>query len=326
MERRSKTFWCAILAMASMCAIRPAAAADSAVADAPRVLITPRKASRPPASPQPAIRVNVKLTLIPVTVTDPFGASFSGLPRESFRLFEDGVEQQLKYFSSEDAPVSLGVVFDASRSMTGKLDQSRAAVSRFFHTSRPDDEFFLVEFNDAPRMLCDFTSDTEQIEKKLVNIQPKNWTALFDAVYMAVHKVKRARNPRKALLILSDGGDNNSRYTESEMKSLVREADVCIYSIALVGGGLMRRHVRVLKNLSEQTGGRLCEVDKMSDLPQAVARISAAMRDQYLLGYVSSNPQDDGLYRKIDVRLNQPPETPRLHASWRTGYYASPGW
>ena len=110
------------------------------------------------------------------------------------------------------------------------------------------------------------------------------------------------------------------------MKSLVREADVCIYSIALVGGGLMRRHVRVLKNLSEQTGGRLCEVDKMSDLPQAVARISAAMRDQYLLGYVSSNPQDDGLYRKIDVRLNQPPETPRLHASWRTGYYASPGW
>ena len=143
---------------------------------------------------------------------------------------------------------------------------------------------------------------------------------------MAVHKVKRARNPRKALLILSDGGDNNSRYTESEMKSLVREADVCIYSIALVGGGLMRRHVRVLKNLSEQTGGRLCEVDKMSDLPQAVARISAAMRDQYLLGYVSSNPQDDGLYRKIDVRLNQPPETPRLHASWRTGYYASPGW
>jgi len=270
--------------------------------------------------------VNVKLTLIPVTVTDPFGASLSGLPRESFRLFEDGVEQQLKYFSSEDAPVSLGVVFDASRSMTGKLDQSRAAVSRFFHTSRPGDEFFLVEFNDAPRMLCDFTSDTERIEKTLVNIQPKNWTALFDAVYMAVHKVKRARNPRKALLILSDGGDNNSRYTESEMKSLVREADVCIYSIALVGGGLMRRHVRVLKNLSEQTGGRLCEVDKMSDLPQAVARISAAMRDQYLLGYVSSNPQDDGLYRKIDVRLNQPPETPRLHASWRTGYYASPGW
>src|SRR5438034_5044991 len=189
MERRSETLWCAILAMASMCVIRPAAAADSAVADAPRVLITPRKASRPPASPQPAIRVNVKLTLIPVTVTDPFGASFSGLPRESFRLFEDGVEQQLKYFSSEDAPVSLGVVFDASRSMTGKLDQSRAAVSQFFRTATAGDEFFLLEFNDTPHILCDFTTDTEEIEKKLVDIKPKNWTALFDSVYMAIQQM-----------------------------------------------------------------------------------------------------------------------------------------
>ena len=210
--------------------------------------------------------------------------------------------------------------------MTGKLDQSRAAVSRFFHTSRPGDEFFLVEFNDAPRMLCDFTSDTEQIEKTLVNIQPKNWTALFDAVYLAAHQMKRAKNPRKALLILSDGGDNNSRYTESEMKSRVRESDVCIYSIGLVGSGLMRRHVRVLRSISEQTGGRLYQVEKIKDLPAAVAKISAAIRNQYVLGYSSSNPENDGMYRKIEVRVNQGPDKPRLSASWRTGYYAPAGW
>jgi len=205
--------------------------------------------------------------------------------------------------------------------MAGKLDQARAAVSSFFKTTGGGDEFLLVEFNDSPRVLCDFTTDTDRIEKSLVNIQTRNWTALFDAVYMAVQKMKRAKNPRKALLIVSDGGDNNSRYTQSEMKSLVREADVAIYSIALVGGGLLRRHVGLLRGLSEQTGGRTYEVEKLSDLPGVVAKASAAIRSRYLLGYVSNNLASDGLYRKIDIRLKQRPELPRLHASWRTGYY-----
>src|SRR5262249_13199563 len=146
-----------------------------------------------------------------------------------FRLFEDGVEQQLLYFTSEDGPVSVGVVFDASRSMLGKLDQSRAAISQFLLTSMPGDEFFLIEFNDAPRLLCDFTTDPEEIRKTLPGIQTKNWTALFDAMYLGVQKLKHARNPRKMLLVVSDGDDNYSRYTESEIKRIVREADVCIY-------------------------------------------------------------------------------------------------
>ncbi len=285
------------------------------------VTITPRTARRQESRPGTNIRIDVGLTLIPVTVTDVYGAPFLGLPRESFRLIEDGVEQNIRYFGSEDAPVSLGVVFDASRSMTGKLEESRAALSHFFRTSIPGDEFFVVEFNDAPRVLCGFTSDSENIERTLGNIKPKNWTALFDAVYMAVHEMKQAKNPRRALLILSDGADNNSRYTESEMKTMVREADVCIYSIGIVGG-LMKRHLRSLKTLSENTGGRHIEVDKISDLPDAVAKISAAIRNQYLLGYSSSNLNMDGLYRKIDVRLNQNPDSPRLRASWRSGYYA----
>ena len=210
--------------------------------DEPRVNITPRITTRPQSAVNAAIRVDTKLVLIPVTVTDTYGAPFMDLPRDRFRLFEDGVEQQVKYFAAEDAPVSLGVVFDASRSMEGKLDQSRAAVSRFLRTSRPGDEFFLVEFSDRPRLLSGFTSNTEAIENSLIGIKPKNWTALLDAVYMAIHQMKHAGNSRRALLILSDGGDNNSRYTETEIKSRVREADVSIYSIGL-GTGLVKHHV-----------------------------------------------------------------------------------
>ena len=308
-------------AIAIACAIAMPCGAEET-----RVQITPRIVARTKTAPAAAIRVDVRLTLIPVTVTSPLGAPFPGLPKEAFRLIEDGVEQEVKFFTSEDSPVSLGVVFDTSRSMEGKLDQSRRAVAQFFQTAMPGDEFFAIEFSNTPKMLCDFTSDTALIERSLLGIKPKNWTALFDAVYLATHQMKRARNPRKALLILSDGNDNYSRYSESEMKSLVREGDVCIYSIGLVGSGLMKRHLRVLKQLSELTGGHFYEVERMSDLPAAAENISAAIRNQYVLGYSSSKPQSDGLYRKIEVKLNQEGGLPRLNASWRKGYYAPAGW
>jgi Ca-activated chloride channel family protein len=294
-----------------------AAAQDSG----PRVAIAPRTVRQLEPRRASSIRVDTNLVLIPVTVTNPIGAPVMGLLSRAFHIFEDGVEQQVRYFNAQDAPVSLGVVFDASRSMEGKLEQSRAAVSHFFRTAMSGDEFFLIEFNDTPRLLCDFTTNTAAMEKSLVGIRPKNWTALLDAVYMAVHQTKRAKNTRKALLIISDGGDNYSRYTETETKAMVRESDVCIYSIALTGGGLMRRHVRLLRQLSEETGGRTCEVDKLSALPEAVQQLSAAMRNQYLLGY-SSNRKNDGLYRKVQVRLQQPADEPPLRASWRTGYYS----
>jgi len=310
-----------LTAIAIACVIAMPCGAEEA-----RVQITPRTLSRTKTAHASAIRVDVKLTLIPVTVTGPLGAPFPGLSKEAFRLIEDGVEQEIKYFTSEDSPVSLGVVFDASRSMDGKLDQSRQAVSQFFHTATPGDEFLAIEFSSTPKMLCDFTSDTALIEKSLAGIKPKNWTALFDAVYLATHQMKRAKNPRKALLVLSDGNDNYSRYSESEMKSLVREGDVCIYSIGLVGSGLMKRHLRVLKQLSELTGGHYYEVEKLTDLPAAAEKMSAAIRNQYVLGYFSSKPQSDGLYRKIEVKLNQEAGLPHLNASWRRGYYAPGEW
>ena len=306
-----------LLAVWLISGVGAARAADGDVA------VTPRPVSRQRHAAANAIRVDVKLILIPVTVTDQRGATVARLTPQTFRLFEDGVEQQVKYFSMQDAPVSLGVVFDASRSMAGKLDQSRAAVTRFFQTAIAGDEFFVVEFSDAPRLACNFTSDTKQIEDTLVGIEPKNWTALFDAVYLSVNQMKRAKNPRKALLVLSDGGDNYSRYTEPEMKALVREADVSIYSIALGRGWVIPNHIGLLKYLSKETGGLFQQADRMSDLPEAVNKISNAIRQQYLLGYASNNPKNNGLYRKIEVRLNQDPALPHLRPYWRTGYYST---
>ena len=286
-----------------------------------RVAITPRTAPKPKLPANTNIRVETTLVLIPVTVTDSYGAPFQGLAPEAFHLFEDGVEQQVKYFTAEDAPLSLGILFDASLSMQGKLDDSRAAVSSFVQTSVAGDELFLLEFDGAPHLLSPFTSNTASIEKSLMGITLQSGTALLDAVYLAIHEMEHAKNARKALLILSDGGDNNSRYTAAEIKARVREANVCIYSIAL-GRNLVKHDVRLLKQLSDGTGGQLGQSEKMIDLPEVVFRISAAIRHQYLLGYSSSNSNNDGLYRKIEVRLSQPQKAPPLHASWRTGYRA----
>lgn len=288
-----------------------------------QVELKPRSATKRQTGQPASIRADVQLVLVPVSVTDPLGAVISGLPRETFRLFEGGVEQNIQYFSAEDTPVSLGIVFDASRSMTDKLDESRAAVTRVCNASTKGDEYSLIEFNSAARILLNFTDEPAQVEKTALSIIPKNWTALFDGVYLGVSQMKHARNARKVILLISDGGDNRSRYSEREMRALVREADVCIFSIGLFGGIFVPRHAGLLRQLSEETGGKFYQVSKVSELPDVVKKISDTIRNQYVLGYTSTNPSKDGLYRKIEVRLNQPASMPRLEASWRTGYYAA---
>ena len=157
----------------------------------------------------------------------------TGLEKEHFRLFEDKVEQDITQFSSEDAPLSVGIVFDTSGSMGSKLQKSRQAVAQFFKTANPEDEFFLVQFNDRPELVVPFTRNVEEIQNHLTFTQSKGRTALLDGVYLAMNQMKKAHNPRKAMLIISDGGDNSSRYTESEIKNAVREADVQIYAIGI---------------------------------------------------------------------------------------------
>jgi len=275
------------------------------------------------------IRVDTTLVQINVTVTDPLNRFVTGLEKEHFRLFEDKIEQKILDFSSEDAPLSIGLVFDTSGSMGSKLQKSRQAAVQFFKTANPEDEFFLIEFNDRPELVVPFTADTEDIQNRLEFAQSKGKTALLDGVYMAMNQMKKARNPRKAILIISDGGDNNSRYTESEIKNAVREADVQIYGIGIfepigargrtpeeqMGPGL-------LNEVAELTGGRSYNVENLNELADIAAKIGIELRNQYVLYYSSTNQARDGKYRHVNVKLAQPRGLPPLKAFFRLGYYA----
>jgi VWFA-related protein len=279
--------------------------------------------------PRSNIRVDSTLVLIPVTVTDPLNRFVTGLEKENFKLTEDKQPQEITQFSSEDAPLSVGVVFDCSGSMGHKLDKSRQAVAQFFKLANPEDEFFLVQFNDSANLIQAFTRNLEEIQNKLAFTQSKGRTALLDAVYMALHEMKKAKNPRKALLLISDGGDNSSRYSEAEIKALVKEADVQIYAIGIYESVGTRSRTpeetsgpALLTEIAEQTGGRQYQVDNLNELPDVAAKIGVELRNQYILGYSPKNLTRDGKYRRVQVRLVQPHGMPLLRPFWKQGYYA----
>ncbi len=279
--------------------------------------------------PRSNIRVDSTLVLIPVTVTDPMNRFVTGLEKENFKLTEDKQPQEITQFSSEDAPLSVGVVFDCSGSMGHKLDKSRQAVAQFFKLANPEDEFLLVQFNDSANLIQPFTRNLEEIQNKLAFTQSKGRTALLDAVYMAMHEMKKAKNPRKALLLISDGGDNSSRYSEAEIKTLVKEADVQIYAIGIYESAGARSRTpeettgpALLTEIAEQTGGRQYQVDDLNELPDVAAKIGVELRNQYILGYSPKNLHRDGKYRRVQVRLVQPHGMPLLRPFWKQGYYA----
>ena len=297
----------------------------------PSVSISPRTTTVPKSEvlPKANIRVDSDLVLIPVTVTDPLNRFVTGLEKENFKLFEDKKEQPITQFSSEDAPLSVGVIFDCSGSMGHKLEKSRLAVAQFFKTANPEDEFFLVQFGDSAELIQPFTRNLEEIQNRLTFTQSKGRTALLDAVYLGLHEMKRARNPRKALLIISDGGDNNSRYTETEIRNLVKEADVQIYAIGIYEPIAARGRTPeeasgqgMLTEIAEQTGGRQYPVDNLNELPDIAAKIGVELRNQYVLGYSPLNRERDGKYRHVQVKLIQPRGMPPLRPFWRQGYYA----
>jgi Ca-activated chloride channel family protein len=301
----------------------------------PRVTIEPRlKKSRdaePPAEVdrRSNIRIDTTVVLVPVSVTDPLNRFVTGLEKEHFKVFEDKVEQQISQFSSEDAPLSVGIVFDTSGSMGAKLQKSRQAVAQFLKTANPEDEFFLVQFNDRPELVVAFTRNTEEIQNRLTFTQARGRTALLDGIYLAMNQMKKSHNPRKAILVISDGGDNSSRYTESEIKNAVREADVQLYAIGIYEPMASRTRTAeelngpgLLNELSEQTGGRSFAIENLNELPDVAAKIGIELRNQYVIGYSPKNRDRDGKYRRIKVSLVQPRGLPPLKAFFRLGYYA----
>ena len=278
------------------------------------------------ARPNERLRVDVNLVLVPVTVTDPLNRLVTGLDRQDFFLYENNALQKIKSFSAEDAPVSIGIIFDLSGSMTDKINRARNSILEFLHTANPQDEFFVIGFNDRPELITDFTANVDNIESRLLTVKPGHRTALLDAIYFGLNKMKQAKNERKALLVVSDGGDNRSRYTESEVRAVVRESDVQIYSIGIFDQYAPTREEQLgpilLHDVSEETGGQLFRVDDLADMADIATKISAELRNQYVLGYRSDDIKRDGKWRKLKVKLVPPEGLPQLTVHARTGYYA----
>ncbi len=275
---------------------------------------------------KPGVSVDVNLVLVNVTVTDDWNRIVTGLEKENFSVLEGSQLQEVKHFSSEDAPISLGVIFDMSGSMSDKILKAREAVIEFFKTANPQDEFFMITFNDRPLLRADFTKSVEDIQGKLVYTVPQGSTAMLDAIYMGVSKMRQAKYAKKALLIISDGGDNHSRYTENEIKSLVKEADVQIYSIGIFSPNPTQQEEiagpALLTDISQVTGGRLFTISNPNELADVATKIGIELRNQYVLGYRPNNKVRDGHWRKIKVKLNPPKGLPHLNVYARTGYYA----
>ena len=272
------------------------------------------------------IRLNVDMVLIPVTITDPMNRLVTGLEQEDFQVFENNSKQKIVSFAAEVAPVSIGIIFDLCGSMTSKLVRARESILQFIKTANPLDEFFVIGFNDRPELIEDFTSSVEDIQARLATVRSGHRTALLDAIYYGVAKMKDARHERKALLVVSDGGDNRSRYTEGEVRAQVREADVEIYSIGVFDPYAPtpeeRTGPQLLDDLSEMTGGRMFRVDNVDDMGDIAEKISTELRNQYVIGYRPKDITRDGKWRKVKVRVNPPPGLPPLTVYARTGYYA----
>jgi VWFA-related protein len=281
------------------------------------------------AASEPSFRSSTNLVVIPASVTDGSNRFVLGLQREDFQLLDDGVEQTISHFSGEDAPLSIGLVFDESGSMDDKLRTSRDAAVRFLETLNAGDEAFLVEFNETVKLSVGFTTHREEVQTALKNAQPGGLTAMLDAVSFSLREMKKAKNPRKAIVIVSDGGDNSSHYTSEQIEALVREADVQIYAMGVFEPtfnlGLTPAEISGPKLLSEiagQTGGRAFGASRPSDLPSVAARIATELRNQYVLGYYPKDQARDGKYHKVEVKLAQPKGISPLKAHWRLGYYA----
>jgi Ca-activated chloride channel family protein len=296
-------------------------------AQEPGPVIVPRVRPGPTAQlpePKASLRVDTNLVLVPVNVTDPLNRFVTELERENFRVFEDDAEQTITSFGNEDSPLSIGIVFDTSGSMGDKLSVSRLSVTEFFKTANPEDEAFLVEFANRPELVVPFTHNLAEIQNRLLFTRPKGATALLDGVTLALQTMKKARNPRKALIIITDGGDNHSRYSFTEVRNRFREADVQIYAIGIFGGANSAEEQggpALLSALSEPTGGHHF-IGGLRELPDIAAKIGVELRNQYLIGYTPSNAVRDGKYRRITVRVVPPRGLPKLKAHWRTGYYA----
>jgi Ca-activated chloride channel family protein len=320
--------WCHLGCIPLLLLSAPVATAQLNEADARvAVAVRPRAVAATAVDSAPLVRVDSSLVLIPVHVTNASGGTVTGIPRGSFRLLEDNVEQTISSFFTEDAPVSIGLLFDASGSMRSKMRKAAEAADSFFRTTDPADEFFLVEFNDRARLTVPFTQNPAEVYGQIARTKPLGRTSLIDAVHLATVQMNKARHPRKALVIFSDGGDNWSRHSVREIRSALLESDMQVYAMGIFDEDYAHNHPveerngpALLDELTVLTGGRHFPVEDLDRLPEISERIGRELHSQYLLGYHPTNLTRDGKYRQVKVVL-QLPEARELHTSYRRGYF-----
>ena len=273
---------------------------------------------------------NTDLITFTVTVTDTYGRYVSGLGKAAFTVLDEKQPQEITFFSDDDAPVSVGVIFDVSGSMSGdKVKRAREALSKFIQTSHNMDEYFLIAFNSSAQLLLDKTRDGNQVLDKLTFVQTRNNTALYDACYLGVEKVQRGAHPKRALLLISDGQDNNSRYTFNELRRVLKESDVTLYGIGILSGsdagsGLGMEGQGILDELASVSGGKAFFPRSNAEMDDIFEQIALELRHQYSIGYRPVNFTNDGRWHKIKVRVTPPRGLPRLFVRSKEGYYAVP--
>jgi Ca-activated chloride channel family protein len=293
----------------------------------PRPSASQRSASQSSES-QNTLRTDSSLVVIPTWVTTAAGASVTSLNKENFRVVEDNVEQPIAYFIQDDAPLSIGLLFDTSGSMRTKMDKASQSVAEFFKTANTEDEFFLVEFNDRAKLTIPFTLDSGEIYSRIARTKPFGRTSLLDSIQVALNHMKKARHTRKAIVIISDGGDNWSWHTARQIRGALLESDVQLYAMGIFDPDLSNRSPAenrngpaLLEELAGQTGGRHYPVGDLNDLPAISAKIGTDLRNEYLLGYYAAGSRD-GKYHHVKVNLALPDGAPPLRANYRRGYYA----
>ena len=272
------------------------------------------------------IRTSVDLVLVPVSITDDRNRPVLGLEQSNFQLFENKKPQEIKNFSSEDTPVSVGILLDTSGSMSHKLERAREAVLEFCEASNPQDEFFLITFSDQPHLVTDFTLNPENLKHDLLSIRAQGQTALLDAIYLGLTKMRSAHYARKALLVISDGGDNHSRYSERNVRSAMEESDVSFYAIGTYDRWVSTeeelRGPELLKTIADSTGGLAFSLGNAGEMPNVTRTIGDRLRHQYVLAYTPEFAMRDGKWHKISVKLRLPKKFSFLHVAARPGYYA----
>ncbi|MGD9562262.1 MAG: VWA domain-containing protein [Pyrinomonadaceae bacterium] len=288
------------------------------------------QATPPDNKPRKVERIRTDLVSLTLTVTDLYGRYVSGLTKNAFTIIDNDQEQEITYFSDADAPVSVGVLFDVSGSMSGdKIQKARSALKRFIASSHPSDEYFLIAFNSRAQLLMDRTRDGEALLQKLTLVEPRQNTALYDAVYLGIERVTRGTHQKRALLIISDGQDNASRYNFGEVRRLMRESDVVTYAVGIIDQGDMGSSIGMqgqafLDELTSVTGGKSFYPTSNVEMDEIFERIALELRHQYSIGYTPSDFQPDGKWRKVKVKIKPPRGLPRLTVRGREGYYATP--